>query len=38
MSIKHLFVPVAECGCHGLLRIHSLAFRNQGIPGGAGVS
>lgn len=34
MSVKHLFVPLAECDYP---RVYFLAFRNQGIPGGAGV-
>lgn len=37
MSIKHLFVPLVECDYCGLLRVYFLAFRNQDIPGGAGV-
>lgn len=37
MSVKHLFVPLAECDYYGLLGVYFLAFRNQGIPAGFGV-
>lgn len=35
--VKHLFVPVAECGYRDRLRVHFLAFRHQGFPGEAEV-